>query len=545
MPAAAWRRRRSADVLKLLALAPGHRLQREQMMDTLWPELSPEAAGANLRKATHYLRRALGTPEPVVIRGGVVALCPDWPVTTDVEEFEAAAREAIGSGAHACEAVAALYRGELLPDDRYASWTFESRERLRLRHIEVLKLGERWQTVLEVDPTDEGAHRALMQAHVDAGNRAAALRQFERLREALRADLGVGPDVKSVELYERILAMDGAATPTMAERASALLAWGLVHSNRMEFDDARRCAQEARALAVEAGLGRELGEASGLLGMVAHAQGAWRDLFRSEFEESISARPTLAPFVLDAHLCLAEFSLYGPTGPDESEAFAHSLLAIANHADSVRGQALAYLMIGEVELLTGRPAEAASSLSRAIDLHEAAQAPSGLTLALIRLAETEILQGRRWRASRLLARALRLAATTAIAPHLVIRALEVQVLAARTPAAASAAVDAGEASLASSHPCQPCSIGFYVLASMTRARAGNLSAGRSHLERAERIAGMWHGGPWEAAVWEARGTLRIAEGDQQQGIALLREAAGRFARAGRPLDAARCHTTAA
>ena len=151
-------------------------------MNTLWRELSPEAAGANLRKATHFLRRALGTPEPVIIRGGVVALCPDWPVTTDVEEFQAAAREAIGSGAHACEAVAALYRGELLPDDRYASWTIESRERLRLRHIELLKLGERWQRVLEVDPTDEGAHRALMQAHVDAGNCAAALRQFERLQ---------------------------------------------------------------------------------------------------------------------------------------------------------------------------------------------------------------------------------------------------------------------------------------------------------------------------------------------------------------------------
>src|ERR1700730_6957993 len=49
----AWRRRKPAALLKLLALAPGHRLHREQVMDRLWPELDPWAAAANLRKALH------------------------------------------------------------------------------------------------------------------------------------------------------------------------------------------------------------------------------------------------------------------------------------------------------------------------------------------------------------------------------------------------------------------------------------------------------------------------------------------------------------
>jgi DNA-binding SARP family transcriptional activator len=155
--AGAWRHQRGADLIKLLALSPGHRLHREQVMDILWPELSSDAAGANLRKATHYLRRALGTPEPVVVEASMVALCPDWSVTTDVEEFDTAAKHALNTGAGACAAAAALYPGDLLPDDRYASWAFEPRERVRLRHIQLLKLAGMWQAVVDVDPSDEEA----------------------------------------------------------------------------------------------------------------------------------------------------------------------------------------------------------------------------------------------------------------------------------------------------------------------------------------------------------------------------------------------------
>ena len=70
----------------------------------------------------------------------------------------------------------------------------ESRDRLRVLYLQLLKTAGRWERVLDVDPGDEEAHRALMQRAVDAGNRRAAVRQFERLCERLRADLGVGPD---------------------------------------------------------------------------------------------------------------------------------------------------------------------------------------------------------------------------------------------------------------------------------------------------------------------------------------------------------------
>jgi DNA-binding SARP family transcriptional activator len=55
----AWRLRKAAALVKLLALAPGHRMHREQAMDLLWPDSGRKAASNNLRKTLHAARRAL------------------------------------------------------------------------------------------------------------------------------------------------------------------------------------------------------------------------------------------------------------------------------------------------------------------------------------------------------------------------------------------------------------------------------------------------------------------------------------------------------
>lgn len=46
---ASWRLRKAANLVKLLALAEGHRLHREQAMDLLWPDLAKRDASNNLR----------------------------------------------------------------------------------------------------------------------------------------------------------------------------------------------------------------------------------------------------------------------------------------------------------------------------------------------------------------------------------------------------------------------------------------------------------------------------------------------------------------
>jgi DNA-binding SARP family transcriptional activator len=542
----AWRSRRAADVVKLLALAPAHRMHRAQAMESLWPESDPQASGTNLRKALHFARLATGDEHAIVNEGGVLVLWPDARVETDVERFEAAAQRALNRADEAsCRAAADLCRGELLPDDRYESWSAEPRGRLRRRYLDVLRAGGLWDRLAEEDPTDEQAARALMRAHLEAGERREAIRRFERLREALRDQLGVGPDRATVALYEEVLAVEGAPKPSEAERGHALLAWALVHMNRGDHAEAERAAEEARAIALDAGLGRELGEAAVILAKVAMAQGRWRERFAEELAESMRMRANMEPIVYDAHLCLAEYYLNGPDGHDTAAEFARQMMMIAEEAGSSTGAALALLMLGEAELLAGRVVEAEEHLKGAAEANDRAGCISGSALARQRLAEAEVGSGRKYEANRLLGRARSLALRSDIVTHLLVRVFGTMIQAAPDPNKAMTVLRVAEQELSPMHPCEPCSMGYLTSAAKASARAGELNRARSFLAEAERIAGMWQGGLWSGAVWEARGNLREAEGDDDRARAMFREAAEEFARGGHRSDAARCLEAAA
>ena len=56
-----WRLRKSKTLVKLLALADGHRAHRDVLASALWPGLDPAAAANNLHQALHAARRALAS----------------------------------------------------------------------------------------------------------------------------------------------------------------------------------------------------------------------------------------------------------------------------------------------------------------------------------------------------------------------------------------------------------------------------------------------------------------------------------------------------
>src|SRR5260370_42186378 len=92
VPDGAWRHKRAAELVKILALADPHRLHSEHVMDLLWPDLAPGAAAGNLRKAVHFARAALGAANAISRNGAMLELCPGKPVIVDALAFEAAAR---------------------------------------------------------------------------------------------------------------------------------------------------------------------------------------------------------------------------------------------------------------------------------------------------------------------------------------------------------------------------------------------------------------------------------------------------------------------
>ncbi len=209
VPATAWDHARGRDLVKLLAISPGHRLVRDRVVDELWPALGRDAGVANLHKAAHHARRAIGHPGAVVLREGHVMLAPEAIVETDVERFEQSGDPE-------------LYPGELLPDDRYAAWAEEKRSGLRAMYVDGLRAAGRWAELAVHEPADETAQRAVMRERFAAGDRAGALGAFERLRDAMAA-VGLQPGIETLALHGRIAggtALHQALTAVELELAS-------------------------------------------------------------------------------------------------------------------------------------------------------------------------------------------------------------------------------------------------------------------------------------------------------------------------------------
>lgn len=223
---AGWRSRKAAGVIKLLALAPEHRMHRERVMDLLWPDLDPKSASNNLHYVLHIARRTLdekpgASARYLRLRDDHLELCPESPLWIDVEVFEEAASAARRSTEPAAyRAALDLYAGDLLPGERYESWVEGRREELRRSRlsllVELARLyegrgeGERATEVLERvvadEPVHEEAHAGLMRLYAITGQHFRAVFQYERLRKALRRELDREPDAASRRLYRQIMA---------------------------------------------------------------------------------------------------------------------------------------------------------------------------------------------------------------------------------------------------------------------------------------------------------------------------------------------------
>jgi tetratricopeptide (TPR) repeat protein len=201
-------------------------------------------------------------------------------------------------------------------------------------------------------------------------------------------------------------------------------------------------------------------------------------------------------------------------------------------------------LLGEAELLSGRLDAAHQLLTSAVALYEQAGATSGQVMAIHRLAETAVASARWKQASWLLQRGLDMAARCWLEPHAVVRIHGTIVAATANPHTATRRVEHADRELARRNVCPPCSMRFRVASAIAYARAGRLDQARRRLQAAERVAGLWPGGAWHAAMWEARGALRQAEGDIKRAAALYNEAADQFADLGRPLDHDRCRAAA-
>lgn len=233
------RSQRAQTLLAYLAIEPDRPHERDQLCALLWPDEPRQAALDGLRQTLHRLREAL---EPAGEEGRYLVITRQWvqlngaAVRTDCAELRAAVgaveahrhRSAAGCAACVARALAALelWRGELLPgfglgdSSPFEEWLQVERERARHLLFRLLDLlvahherrGEagaaaallrRW---LALDPWDEQANLRLIATLARAGQRATALRQFERYRVIMEAELGAEPSPAALRLAAQVRA---------------------------------------------------------------------------------------------------------------------------------------------------------------------------------------------------------------------------------------------------------------------------------------------------------------------------------------------------
>jgi SARP family transcriptional regulator, regulator of embCAB operon len=207
--------RASQRLLAFLALHGGA-VERSAVAGTLWPDASERQAYSNLRAALWRLgstaREALATTK--------LELGLAEGVAVDIRHSRALARRLLEPAvapdpSDLSMAAAAALSADLLPD-WYDDWVLiqaEEWRQLRLHALEALAsrltATGRWGeaavaagAAVRAEPLRESAHAVLIQVHLAEGNQSEAVREFERYRALLQAELGLEPTPRLRQLVQ-------------------------------------------------------------------------------------------------------------------------------------------------------------------------------------------------------------------------------------------------------------------------------------------------------------------------------------------------------
>jgi DNA-binding SARP family transcriptional activator/ABC-type transport system substrate-binding protein len=221
-------------LVALLLLHANEVVSRDRVIDELWPDRPPGAAGHNLDVQVSRLRKGFDPEELLLTRAGgyVLRIAPEQ---VDVHRFERLLEEGRAANAsrkprealQALRAALGLWRGGALADLAYESFArpeIDRLEDLRLVAIEErieaeLALGQHDTLVPELEaltaehPLRERLRGQQMLALYRAGRQAEALRVYSETRKRLVEELGIEPGQALKEREQAILRQDPALDP--------------------------------------------------------------------------------------------------------------------------------------------------------------------------------------------------------------------------------------------------------------------------------------------------------------------------------------------
>jgi DNA-binding SARP family transcriptional activator len=202
---------------------------REQVGLALWPDSSSERVSNSFHVTLHRLRKALGEASWITKSNERYGIAPEVHRIFDAAVFESEIEAALadlrrGADALDCLRVAlSWYRGPFLEDEVVGDWHLETRDRLCRVHQEAaFALGEAlfaagrhaeavdaYRRVIAEDDLHEPTYRKLMLSLARVGDRAQALRLYQRLESLLEKELRTRPEPATVAVRDQIKSAEG------------------------------------------------------------------------------------------------------------------------------------------------------------------------------------------------------------------------------------------------------------------------------------------------------------------------------------------------
>jgi len=207
----------AAQAVKIVALQ--RRIPVDELVELLWPEAAPGVGSRRLRNVLWRIRAVAG--EVLERDGNFIRIASEALV--DVVEFQRLAEQALAHNTPPEKALQlarealVLYRGELLPGDRYADWAAGHRERFARLHLQLVELLledairqgrlqealDRLDDLIGAEPYEERHYLQAAELEAQMGNRRRALSTLDRA-ERMLADLGVPPSRSLLHIREAL-----------------------------------------------------------------------------------------------------------------------------------------------------------------------------------------------------------------------------------------------------------------------------------------------------------------------------------------------------
>ena len=218
-----WKTAKSKELFAFLVSNLQTYINRDTIIDQLWPEHDYKKAKIQLHTSMSHLRKTLdsiGYEQVIIFSNQSYALELDT-LQCDAIELEnmiLQQPEVNPENIQAFERIVQQYTGDYMEKNSY-EWATVKAQSIRQKLFQLLqkmidyyvayddldKKQHYLQMLLKLNPYSEHTLQQLMLHYVKAGNRSAAVQAYHHFSELLLDDIGIPPDRATIDIYESIV----------------------------------------------------------------------------------------------------------------------------------------------------------------------------------------------------------------------------------------------------------------------------------------------------------------------------------------------------